>query len=89
MFITSGLTEKIIESTVEKKSFENENEEEIIKKASDLVKKFNEEFFKYNDFFEYNEFKNKFKPKQNSYGWVFNPKGIKKNINSIPNQTKI
>ena len=83
MFILSGLTENIIEATVEKKnSLTDENENEIIKKASDLVKKFNDEFFKYNDFFEYKEFKNKFKPKQNSYGWVFNPKGIKKNINN-------
>ena len=48
-----------------------------LKDIQNLLSKFNESFFEDKESLTYDEFKNKFKNKENGFGWIFSSKGIR------------
>ena len=48
-----------------------------LKDIQNLLNKFNESFFEDKESLTYDEYKNKFKNKENGFGWIFNSKGIR------------
>ena len=79
MFILSILTENFLLNNVGEKHVNIDNNE-ILTISENLSNKFLNDFFKNKNILTNEEYLKKFKIKTNEFGWIFNPNGIKKNI---------